>query len=117
MINLPIQAEQDGCNVNMPTPTLADVAKVAGVSRMTASRALNDKPGVSDKTREDIQRIASEMGYVANPLAQKLSNGRTHIIGVVAQLHTSFTGEMVMGMRRHHHPRGWLRDACLFSAG
>ena len=51
---------------------------------MTASRALNDKPGVSDKTREDIQRIASEMGYVANPLAQKLSNGRTHIIGVVA---------------------------------
>ncbi|WP_319533130.1 LacI family DNA-binding transcriptional regulator [uncultured Cohaesibacter sp.] len=84
--------------VKMPRPTLADVAKVAGVSRMTASRALNDKPGVSDKTREDIQRIASEMGYVANPLAQKLTNGRTHIIGVIAQLHTSFTGEMVMGI-------------------
>ncbi|WP_316861706.1 LacI family DNA-binding transcriptional regulator [uncultured Cohaesibacter sp.] len=81
-----------------PRPTLADVAKVAGVSRMTASRALNEKAGVSDKTREDIQRIASEMGYVANPLAQKLSNGRTHIIGVIAQLPTSFTNEMVMGI-------------------
>ncbi|TLP49439.1 MULTISPECIES: LacI family DNA-binding transcriptional regulator [Cohaesibacter] len=82
----------------MPRPTLADVARVAGVSRMTASRALNDKPGMSDKTREDIQRIASEMGYVANPMARKLSSGRTHIIGVIAQLHTSFTGEMVMGI-------------------
>ena len=84
--------------MKLPRPTLADVAKVAGVSRMTASRALNDKPGVSDEKREDILRIASEMGYVANPLAQKLSNGRTHIIGVIAQLHTSFTGEMVMGI-------------------
>ena len=41
--------------------TLAEIAKVAGVSRMTASRALNNQPGVSAETREDILRIADEM--------------------------------------------------------
>ena len=78
--------------------TLAEIAQVAGVSRMTASRALNDQPGVSAATREDILRIADEMGYTANPMAQKLSAGRTRIIGVVAQLHTPFTADLVLGI-------------------
>ncbi|MFV0359597.1 LacI family DNA-binding transcriptional regulator [Tropicimonas sp.] len=78
--------------------TLAEIAKVAGVSRMTASRALNDQPGVSARTREDILRIADEIGYTANPMAQKLSTGRTRIIGVVAQLHTPFAADLVLGI-------------------
>ncbi|WP_116131929.1 LacI family DNA-binding transcriptional regulator [Tropicimonas sp. IMCC34043] len=78
--------------------TLAEVSKVAGVSRMTASRAINNQPGVSAKTREDILRIADEMGYVVNPLAQKLSTGRTRIIGVVVQLHTPFAADLVLGI-------------------
>ncbi|WP_176084268.1 LacI family DNA-binding transcriptional regulator [Martelella sp. HB161492] len=89
------------------TPTLAEIAKVAGVSRMTASRALNNQPGVSEETREDILRIADEMGYVANRLAQKLSSGRTHIIGVIAQLHTPFTSDLVMGVGRAARGAGY----------
>lgn len=78
-------------------PTLAEVAKVAGVSQMTASRAINNRSGVSRAKREEILRIADEMGYSVNRAAQKLSGGRTKIIGVMAQLHTPFTSELVMG--------------------
>ncbi|MDR3517086.1 MAG: LacI family DNA-binding transcriptional regulator [Azospirillaceae bacterium] len=80
-----------------PVPTLAEVAKVAGVSQMTASRAINNRSGVSKEKREDIQRIADEMGYVVNRAAQRLSGGRTRVIGVMAQLHTTFTAELVLG--------------------
>jgi LacI family transcriptional regulator len=79
-------------------PTLAEVAKIAGVSLMTASRAVNNRPGVSERTREEILRIADEIGYVANRAAQKLSGGKTHLIGVIAQLHTPFTSELVLGI-------------------
>jgi LacI family transcriptional regulator len=78
-------------------PTLAEVAKVAGVSQMTASRALNDRPGVSREKREEILLIADELGYVVNRAAQKLSSGRSRIIGMIAPLHTPFTSELVMG--------------------
>jgi LacI family transcriptional regulator len=78
-------------------PTLAEVAKIAGVSQMTASRALNGGPGVSREKREEILLIADEIGYVVNRAAQKLSSGRSRIIGTIAQLHTPFTSELVMG--------------------
>lgn len=79
-------------------PTLAEVAKVAGVSLMTASRAINNRPGVSPEKREDILRIADEMGYVVNRAAQKLTGARTRIIAVVAELHTPFTSDLLLGM-------------------
>ncbi|MEF2070277.1 LacI family DNA-binding transcriptional regulator [Consotaella aegiceratis] len=82
--------------------TLAEVARVAGVSRMTASRAINNRPGVSRQMREDILRIADEMGYVVNRVAQKLSTARngggSGIIGVIAELHTPFVGDLVMAI-------------------
>ncbi|MDR3373114.1 MAG: LacI family DNA-binding transcriptional regulator [Ancalomicrobiaceae bacterium] len=81
-----------------PVPTLAEVAKIAGVSIMTASRAVNNRPGVSERTREAIIRIADEIGYVANRAAQKLSGGQTHLIGVIGQLHTGFTAELVLNI-------------------
>lgn len=56
--------------------TLLDVARAAGVSKTTASQALNGKGWVAPATREAVQRLAREMGYEADPLAQRLSNGR-----------------------------------------
>jgi DNA-binding LacI/PurR family transcriptional regulator len=58
--------------------TLLDVARVAGVSKTTASHALNGKGWVAPATRETVLRTAQEMGFVADPLAQRLSNGRCH---------------------------------------
>lgn len=79
-------------------PVLAEIAKVAGVSLMTASRAVNGQPGVSSEKREEILRIADDMGYVANRVAQRLSGGRSKVIGVIAQLHSLYTSDLVLGI-------------------
>lgn len=63
---------------------LAEVAHAAQVSPMTASRAMNNRSGVSPETREHVLKVAADLGYVVNRAAQKLSGGRSHIIGVIA---------------------------------
>lgn len=63
--------------------TLADVAAAAGVSKMTASRAMRGARDVSPKTVERIRRIAAELGYMANHVAASLANNRSDLIGVV----------------------------------
>jgi len=83
------------------TPTLEHVAKLAGVSQMTASRALNSRPGVSRATRDEVLRIASDIGYTVNRTAQKLSGGRNGIIGIITpSLDTQFASELILGAGR-----------------
>ncbi|MBV8457455.1 MAG: LacI family DNA-binding transcriptional regulator [Acetobacteraceae bacterium] len=87
--------------MNKRLPTLMEVAKGAGVSAMTASRALGNRPGVSQETRNEVLRVAAEMGYVLNRAAQKLSGGNSRIIGVVTQeLHNPFISEVIAGVGR-----------------
>ncbi len=62
--------------------SIDDVARAAGVSTATVSRALRGLPNVSEPTRERIRRIADELGYVASSSASGLASGRTHTIGV-----------------------------------
>lgn len=65
------------------TLNLIDIAQRAGVSRSTVSRVINDDPHVSDKTRQKVLQVISEVGYVPNAAARMLRTQRTHIIGVV----------------------------------
>ena len=89
-------------------PTLAQVAKIAGVSQMTASRALNDKPGVSQETREAVLKIAADIGYIVNRSAQKLSGGRNGIIGIMTPvLDNHYVGELVVGVGRAARAQGY----------
>jgi LacI family transcriptional regulator len=82
-------------------PTLADVAKIAGVSPMTASRALNDRPDVSPEKRDLVLRVAADIGYVANRSAQKLSGGSNGIIGIITpMLDNQFASELILGVGR-----------------
>jgi LacI family transcriptional regulator len=69
-------------------PTLADIARLAGVSTMTASRVIADKPGVTARTREQVLSAAQQLGYVPNRAARQLARGRTNVIGLV----TSYIG-------------------------
>lgn len=69
--------------MNTKNSTLADVAKVAGVSESTVSRALNDSSLVNEKTRERIKQIAKEMGFRINTLARSLRTQKSHTIAVV----------------------------------
>ena len=65
------------------TVTLKDIAKRVNRSVTTVSRALNDYDDVSPKTKEEVQRVASEMGYTPSTMAQRLRKQRSDSIGVI----------------------------------
>ncbi|GGB01224.1 transcriptional regulator [Brucella endophytica] len=62
---------------------LSDVAKAAGVSAATVSRALRNPDIVSEKVRERIERVIEELGYVPDPAASALASARTDVVGVL----------------------------------
>src|SRR5689334_21141458 len=71
----------------MPTrrrrPTIADVARRAGVSPAAVSFAVNDRPGVSPATRERILDAARELGWRPSASARALTEARTRAVGLV----------------------------------
>lgn len=68
--------------------TIRDVARKAGVSVATASRALNGMDIVSPQTRDRVLAVMDELGFRPNPAAQRLSLGRTLTVGVVVSFLT-----------------------------
>lgn len=66
--------------------TIHDVAKAAGVSITTVSRALNGYGDVNEKTRQRIMRIAGELGYHPNAAARNLRGKRTNTIAFAPYL-------------------------------
>jgi DNA-binding LacI/PurR family transcriptional regulator len=79
--------------------SIADIARVAGVSHTTVSRALRDSPLISTSTRERIRRLALEMGYTPNAIAQSLQTRRTNTLGlVVTSIADPFLSEVVRGV-------------------
>ena len=80
---------------------MADVARHAGVSTGTVSRALRNLPGVSDDTREMIKKKADELSYVVSPEASRLSRGSTGRVAlVVPRLHVWFYAAMVSALEQ-----------------
>lgn len=58
------------------TITLKEIAKLAGVSVATASRVINNQPGVSVKVRERVMQLVREHNYQPNTFAQSLAAQR-----------------------------------------
>src|SRR4029450_1856805 len=66
-----------------PRPTtIRDIARLSGVSIATVSRVLNDRPDVSDDTREAVLEVVRRLGFSTNRSARALSAGRTGLVGV-----------------------------------
>lgn len=63
--------------------TTKDIARMAGVSQSTVSRALNNNPNISPETTAKIRRIAEEHGFQFNANARSLSTSRTGTLGIV----------------------------------
>jgi len=63
--------------------TIDDVARTAGVSTATVSRALRGLPHVNELTRAAVHRTALDLGYVPSKSASTLASGRTRTVGVV----------------------------------
>lgn len=73
-------------------PTIADVARVAGVSRTTVSHALNGLGKVDPRTRERIKRVAAELGYRPNLRAQRLRRGQARAIALASSMPFAVAG-------------------------
>ncbi|MEU4302566.1 LacI family DNA-binding transcriptional regulator [Kitasatospora aureofaciens] len=67
----------------MGRPTIADIARRAGVSKGAVSFALNGRPGVSEETRERILRVAEEMNWRPHHAARALGGARSDAVGLV----------------------------------
>ncbi|GAA2367094.1 LacI family transcriptional regulator [Catellatospora methionotrophica] len=88
--------------------TIADVARLAGVSKATVSRVLNGRPDVDRATQARIEEIMAETGYVPSSRAVDLARGRTRTLGVLAPtLHTPWMPELLQGVADVVEPSGY----------
>lgn len=94
---------------------IAEVAKRAGVSKSTASRALTGRGYVSDETKKRVEKAAADLAYVPSTPAVSLATGRTQTIGVIVPHLTHwYFGEVVDGIQSALNSRNL--DCALFSA-
>jgi len=78
--------------------TIADVAKLAQVSKMSVSRVINGQPGVSEKTRQRILEAVEQLGYVPN-LTPRSRTGGSRLIGLlIPDITTTYMGEVLRGI-------------------
>jgi LacI family transcriptional regulator len=92
--------------------TMKDIAKKAGVSVVTVSRALNKKPDINKNTRELILRIARELDYTPDSLAKSLVTKKTKTIGIIVPGMDHFYAEVVDGISKESLERGYSAILC-----
>jgi len=77
-------------------PTINDVARLAGVSKKTVSRVINRSPLLNKDTRERVENVIAQLGYVPNPQARALALRRNFLIGL---LHDNPNAQMVLNFQ------------------
>ena len=97
----------------MASVTLKDVAKVAGVSYATVSRAVSGSPEISEQTRRRILKICKEMGYTPNSIARSMVKRCTNILGlIVPSLNNPFMRELTADLEIYARRRGYNLMVC-----
>ncbi|TCC88577.1 LacI family DNA-binding transcriptional regulator [Pedobacter frigiditerrae] len=80
--------------------TIIDIANAIGIAVSTVSRALKDHPDISEQTRQSVKKVAAELNYQPNTLAQSLSKRETRTIGVIIpDIETHFFASMLTGIQ------------------
>ncbi len=88
--------------------TIVDVARVAGVSRQTVTRALNGLPDVSEATKQRVVSAARELNYRPNRSAQSLVRGRSVIVGLLVEdLANPYSSELAGALSSAAAARDW----------
>lgn len=94
-------------------PTLKDVARLAGVSLSTASRALAEHPDVSETAKAKVQAMAQELGYRPSMLARGLVGGNTSTLGLlVSHITNPFYPQLAGAIEEFAHSRGYTVFLC-----
>ncbi|MDB5076065.1 MAG: transcriptional regulator, LacI family [Chloroflexi bacterium] len=87
---------------------IKDVARLAGVSTGTVSRALNKRGRIAPATRERILRIVEQTGFVRNASALSLVGSRTGIVEVVVtSVIDEYFGQVILGINQALRPAGY----------
>jgi DNA-binding LacI/PurR family transcriptional regulator len=96
-------------NKTSRTDTIADIAREAGVSKSTVSRALNDSSLISIETKDRIRAIAHDRQFQMNDPARRLSLGQSHVIALATyevmndSLADAFMLEIISGLSTALH--------------
>lgn len=116
--NFTIHHESSKTKVRQKTSTsfqtsLQDIAKAIGISVSTVSRALHNHPDISVKTKNAVQKLANELSYQPNALAQSLVTKSTHTLGVIIpNLETTFFSSMLSGIQHVAAKAGYRVVIC-----
>jgi DNA-binding LacI/PurR family transcriptional regulator len=96
--------------------SIEDVARRAGVSIATVSRALRGLPDVATATRDRVLSAAADLNYVASPFAARLASGRTATVGLVVPfVNRWFFGEVINSVEAKLRDTGY--DLLLYNLG
>ena len=97
----------------MKNVTLKDVAKAAGVSYATVSRALSGSNQIGKSTRERIVRLCDEMGYTGNYVARSMVMKKTYLLGlVVPAIENEFMSQLAYYVEMSARARGYNIMLC-----
>lgn len=80
-----------------PKLTINDIARMAEVSKKTVSRVINRSPLLNRETRDKVEAIIRETGYVPNPQARALALGRNFLIGLI---YDNPNAQMILSMQK-----------------
>lgn len=93
--------------------TIEDVAKLAGLSRTTVSRVINNQPYVTDEKRQRIIQAMNDLGYVPNSSARRLRSQRTETIAVLLpRLTNPFFGNLIEAIEEKASEWGYQVIVC-----
>ncbi|WP_297707228.1 LacI family DNA-binding transcriptional regulator [uncultured Eudoraea sp.] len=88
--------------------TLKELAAVLGLSISTVSRALNDHPDISKKTKENVVSLAKQLHYVPNLFARGFRSQESHILGVIVpNISHLYTSTILKGILEEAEIRGY----------
>lgn len=93
--------------------TIHDIAKALNINSSTVSRALNDSPRVTSKTKQKILEKATELGYQRNILASNLRTNKTNTIGVIVpRISRNFFSSVISGIEETAQEAGYNVIIC-----
>ncbi|ELR64945.1 Trehalose operon transcriptional repressor [Photobacterium marinum] len=79
--------------------TILDIAKLAGVGKSTVSRVLTNDPKVKPETREKVEQVIRESGYVPSKSAQAMRGGSAKVVGIIlSRLDSTSENKAVRGI-------------------
>ena len=95
------------------TPTMRDIAKIAGVTQATVSYVINNSEEVSDAVKQRVLDAAKELGYIQNIVARNLKKMTTNTIGIIVpDVMNSYYSEMIKYAEKILRERGYFAFIC-----